>query len=61
VGRLLVAPQRRIELPVPIRLAVEAGFFLVATAALANIGQWQSAAALLVAALADRIALAVVG
>lgn len=55
----LLSPKRRIDLPAPIRLVIEAAFFLVAAAALANLGRWQLAAALLVAAIADRIALEV--
>jgi hypothetical protein len=56
---LILSPKRRIELPAPIRLIIEAAFFLIAAAALANIGQWQLGSALLVTAIADRITLAV--
>ena len=56
---LILSPKRRIELPAPIRLGLEAVFFLMAAAALANIGRWQLASALLLIAIADRIVLAV--
>jgi len=53
-----LAPKRRYEIGVAPRLLLEAGFFLGAVSILACIGWPISAVALLVVAIADRIALA---
>jgi hypothetical protein len=55
----LLSPKRRVDLPTSVRLVIEAGFFLAAAAALVDVGYWRLAIALLVAAVGDRIALAV--
>ena len=55
----LLSPRRRFDLPASVRLVIEAGFFLAAAAALVDIGYWWLAMALLVAAIVDRVALAV--
>jgi hypothetical protein len=56
---LLLSPKRRFDLPAPVRLAIEAGFFGLAAAALFEIGWTMLALALLLAAIAHRIALAI--
>lgn len=55
----ILSPRRRIDFPAPARLAIEAAFFAVAAAALAQIGSTTLALMLVICAIADRIALAV--
>lgn len=55
---MLLSPKRRVDLPGPVRLALEAAFFLTAAAALWHSGWTEWAVALLCAAVADRIILA---
>ena len=55
---MFLSPKRGVDLPGPIRLTIEAGFFLIAAAALWQIGLAGWAVALLCAAIVDRILLA---
>jgi hypothetical protein len=57
---LVLSPKRRIDPPAPVRLAIEALFFLAAAAALFDSGRPFLALALVLAAIGHRIALAVV-
>ena len=54
---MLLSPKRRFDLAAPIRLALEAAFFLAAAAALFDLGYRGLGIALLIVALAQRIAL----
>ena len=55
---MLLSPKRRVDFAAPVRLGMEACFFLTAAAALWQIGLAELAVALLCAATADRILLA---
>jgi hypothetical protein len=56
---MLLSPKRRLDSPAPVRLALEAAFFLLAAAALFDSGHEVLALALLLGAIVQRIALAV--
>ena len=56
---LLLSPKRRYDLPLAVRLVLEAVYFLAAAAALVDIGRPELGLALAGAAVVDRIALAV--
>jgi hypothetical protein len=55
---MFLSPKRRVDLPGPVRLAIEASIFLTAAAALWQIDLTGWGVALLCAAVADRILLA---